>query len=109
MIKRVLMLAAAFGLFFVFAGCEKDEEDFGTVVVINETGFSIITDVRWGEMEENDLRVINDGDQTTYESIPAGDISLWGQIDEEGFGWASYDATLEPDQTLNFTWNPPAD
>ncbi len=105
--KFIIFSAFAFGLLIAFSACEKDDEDTGTVVVLNETGYTIITDVRWGDMSVNDERLVSDGDQTTYEDVPAGEIEIWGKVDQEGYVWASFDHTLEPGQNYNFTWNPP--
>ncbi len=107
--KLVLISAVALGLLFAITGCEKDDDDRGTVIVKNETGFSAIVDVRWGDISENDQRTIGNGSETTYENVPAGDIVIWGKIDEEGYVWASYDAHLEANQTYTFTWQPPSD
>ncbi len=106
---NLFAVIALTGSLFLAYGCEKDDDEYGNVLVINATGYTIITDVRWGDMEPNEQRTVADGEETLYERVPAGDIEIWGKIDLEGYTWEKEEYNLKPNIQYNFTWTPPSD
>ena len=81
---------------------ECETLSYGFVKVVNNTGSDVWVDVTWGDVSINDERQISDGEDTTYDEIPAGSIEIWVSFDGNDWYYEYY--TLEVCENLKFTW-----
>ena len=88
--------------------CEKYHE--GTVTVENSTGYSIWTDVTWGNVVENYEKLLYNGNSYKYTQVPAsghpdsngGTIEIWVSFD--GQDWSFNYENLSPCENMTYTW-----
>ena len=80
--------------------CERDQ--VGTVTVKNSTGYSIWTDVTWGNVVENYEKRVSNGSSTKYSNVPAGSIEIWVSFD--GSDWAFNYEHLSACEDMTYTW-----
>ena len=80
--------------------CERD--NVGTVDVKNNTGYSIWTDVTWGNVVENYEKRLSNGSHYKYTQVPAGSIEIWVSFD--GSDWSFNYENLSACEDMTFTW-----
>lgn len=104
--KIILLLVTSL---FLFAGCEIYEPmpdcekyDYGTVIVKNQTGYTIWVDVTWGSIVTNNERRISNGNSTKYNEVPSGTIEIWGAFDTGD--WTYETKYLSACEELTFKW-----
>jgi len=93
-----------------FSSCEKEDPrpdceifSYGTVTIVNATGWDLFVDITWGGMEEYDTRLLlAKGSPTTYYEIPAGDIDIWASYDN--LEWSVDEGGLFICEDLIFIW-----
>jgi hypothetical protein len=80
--------------------CESNH--YGSVLVKNNTGYKIYTDVTWGSYNTNDERVLYVGGQTKYNEVKSGSIEIWVSFD--GNDWSYNYENLSDCEDLTYTW-----
>ena len=102
--KRFFLLMSMIVVMILGFNCCETEEpceqnNYGTVIVKNQTGYDILVDV----MDDGWIseRYLSNGSQTTYDRVSAGDISIWGY---NGQNEAIEDHYLSSCEEFTFTW-----
>jgi len=97
------------GAVFIIQSCETEppippceRDNVGTVTVKNSTGYSIWTDVTWGNVTENYEKRVSNGSSTKYSNIPAGSIEIWVSFD--GSDWVFNYEHLSACEDMTYTW-----
>ena len=80
--------------------CERDR--VGTVTVKNNTGYSIWTDVTWGNVVENYEKRLYNGNSYKYTNVPAGTVEIWVSFD--GDDWYFEYENLSSCEDMTYTW-----
>lgn len=80
--------------------CEID--NVGTTKVVNSTGYSIWTDVTWGNYTTNYEKFLKNGGSYKYLDVPAGSIEIWVSFD--GDDWYYNYENLSACENLTYTW-----
>jgi hypothetical protein len=78
--------------------------NYGTVTVINKTGWSLWVDVTTGNSDNNHERRVPSGGFTTYNNISSGSIRIWASYDR--VNWVYDNKFLAKCITYNYTWTP---
>lgn len=101
-------IIVVFIMTFGFCSCETEEDckanNYGTVVVKNNTSTKIIVDVTEGSSEYNDERWIFVGSSTTYNNIDAGNITVWGSRSGDQGSWYRDSYNLSSCEEYTYTW-----
>jgi len=107
----------ATGALFTVSGCTEDpiiescqRDKVGTVTVKNSTGYTIYTDVTWGDYVDNYEKRLSNGSSYKYNNVAAsghpesysGRIEIWASFD--GDDWYYEYENLTPCENLTFTW-----
>jgi hypothetical protein len=82
--------------------CEKN--DYGTVIVKNNTSTKIVVDVTEGSSEYNNERWISVGSSTTYNKIDAGNITVWASRTGDQYSWYKDSHNLSACEEYTYTW-----
>lgn len=102
-------LALMFIGIIAFTGCEPvdttpdcEKYHYGSVTVINKTGYKIWVNVTWGSSEYNNEKMLYNGGNTIYYEVPSGSIRIWGSFD--GDNWQYDNNYLSDCEELRYTW-----
>jgi len=103
--KLLAILAIAFTAFLfscqekiVIPDCEKNH--YGTVTVVNKTGYNAWVDVTWGNVVENYEKLLYNNGSYKYNDIPSGSIEIWIKISNWEFNYEN----LSDCEDMTYTW-----
>ena len=108
--KKISILILA-TLFIILIGCKKEDplplcviEDFGWVLVENETTYDGWVDATEYGQEENYEAFLHHGESYDYGKMNSGTITIWFTFD--GDEWFYEYENLSHCEDLTFTWLP---
>jgi hypothetical protein len=103
----LIVLVMLVGIQMVMTSCEEVQEacerdNVGTVTVVNETGYSIYTDVTWGDYNTNYEKMLYDNGSYKYSNVQAGSIEIW--ITFDGEDWSYNYENLSACEDMTYRW-----
>ena len=93
-------------IFSIILSCnpkpECEVEYWGDVIVENQTGYSIWTDVTFNDVDINHEEYLRDRTSYRYMYVPSGSIEIW--LSYDGNDWVWEYENLSACEELTFTW-----
>lgn len=105
----VFMSVMALFMAISFCSCEEQQKDceennYGKVIVKNNTSTRIVVDVTEGSSEYNNERWVSIGNSTTYNKVNAGNITIWASRSGDQHTWYKDSYNLSACEEYTYTW-----
>lgn len=100
-VNRVLTINTELDVNMVLPECEV--EQYGNILVSNDTRDTLWVDVTYTNLEENEVTLLTPGQSKNYQMF-ATEVLIWGSLDNANWQYHVY--KLEPCENLSFVWLP---